>query len=127
MESISKSYRRTGDDWHDTARTARGFLARRHTPGNLPHALQARVLAERGVSPPHVISASTADAILGFVESGLGFSIVPSLDPDGPKGRAFRSRQLKRPIASFTVVAAWRKGMPDNPLVKAALATAPMP
>lgn len=98
-----------------------------YTPGILPHALQSRVLSERGVTPARVISASTADAILGFVESGLGFSIVPSLEPEGPKGRAFRARLLKRPIASFTVMAAWRKGMPDNPLLDAALATAPEP
>ena len=28
-----------------------------------------------------------ADSILGFVESGLGWSLVPSLDRNGPPGR----------------------------------------
>jgi len=96
-----------------------------YTPGGLPHVLQKQVLEDRGVVPTRVLSASTADAILGFVESGLGFSIVPSLDEGGPKGRGLRSRILRRPQATFEVVMAWRKAAVLNPLLEAALDSAP--
>lgn len=96
-----------------------------YTPGSLPHQLQKQVLEDRGVTPTRVLSASTADAILGFVESGLGFSVVPSLDEGGPKGRGFKARLMQRPMATFDVVAAWRESSMPNPLLEAALATAP--
>ncbi len=69
--------------------------------------------------------ASSADTILGFVESGLGYSLVPSLDPAGNFGRGIASRPLTRLKREFPVVAAWRKDAPENRMLDAALETAP--
>lgn len=96
-----------------------------YTPGTLPRTLQDQVLQDRDVAPGRVLSASTADAILGFVESGLGFSIVPSLEAEGPRGRGFKAQLLKRPHRAFEVVAAWRESALPDPLLEAAIESAP--
>ena len=96
-----------------------------YTPGTLPCELQMRALAEHGVTPRHMLSAGSAETILGFVEAGLGFSIVPWLSADGPKGRGLEVRPLAAPKVQFPVYAAWRKDTPENPLLDAALETAP--
>jgi DNA-binding transcriptional LysR family regulator len=69
----------------------------------------------------------TADAILGFVESGLGWSLVPSLDAAGPAGRRLVAFPLPRPNVTFPVVMAWRKDAPENPMLDALLECAPRP
>jgi len=96
-----------------------------YDPGSLPYGLQMRALAEHGVTVRSSVSIGTADAILGFVESGLGFSLVPSLDPAGPKGRGLAARPLTSPKVEFPVYAAWRKNTPENLLLDAALEMAP--
>ena len=93
----------------------------------LAHDLQLEALARHGVVPERVLSASTADVILGFVEAGLGFSLVPWLDANGPKGKGVAVAPLESPKIEFPVVAAWRKDTPENPLLDAALETAPAP
>ena len=98
-----------------------------YSPGTLPHELQLKVLALHGCSPRHTISAGSADTILGFVESGLGFSLVPALEPEGPSGPNLVALPLSAPKVEFEVVAAWRKDTPENPLLDAALETAPRP
>jgi DNA-binding transcriptional LysR family regulator len=101
------------------------FIA--YTPGLLAHELQMRALAEHGVAPARILSASSAEAILGFVEAGLGCSIVPSLDTDGPRSRMVVVHPLDGAERSFPVYAAWRKDVPENPLLDAMLQAAPRP
>lgn len=96
-----------------------------YTPGMLPHQLQLQALSTHGVVPERLLSASSAEAILGLVEAGLGYSIVPSLDPEGPRGKGLAVVPLAAPRVDFPVYAAWRKDMPENPLLDAALETAP--
>lgn len=96
-----------------------------YSPGLLGHELQLQALGLHGISPPRRLSASSADGILGFVESGLGWSLVPSLDPDGPRSKGMTVRPLISPKVEFPVVAAWRKDTPENPLLDAALQSAP--
>ena len=96
-----------------------------YSPGLVAHDLQLAVLARQGLAPTHTISASTADSILGLVESGLGWSLVPSLDERGPRGKGVTVFPLPAPKVEFPIVAAWRKDMPENPLLDAALETAP--
>ena len=98
-----------------------------YNPGQLPHELQMRALAAHGVAPRQSLSASSADAILGFVAAGLGFSLVPSVDPGGPSEPGTVAVPLTSPKVEFPVVAAWRKDTPENPLLDAALETAPRP
>ena len=96
-----------------------------YTPDLLPHDLQLQALRSHGVTPPRTLTASSADTILGFVESGLGWSIVPSFEEEGPKGRALAAFPLTSPKVEFKVVAAWRRDSPANPLLDAVLETAP--
>lgn len=96
-----------------------------YTPGTLPCELQMRAFTEHGAAPRRMLSAGSAETILGFVEAGLGFSIVPWLSTDGPKGRGLEVRGLTAPKVEFPVFAAWRKDTPENPLLDAALETAP--
>lgn len=98
-----------------------------YSPGLIARELQFEALSQQGISPPRSLAASTADAILGFVESGLGWSLVPSLEPDGPRSKGIAVRPLSAPKIEFPVVAAWRKDTPENPLLDAALETAPRP
>lgn len=98
-----------------------------YSPGTHASDLQLRVLAQHGVTPRHTITAASVDTILGFVEAGLGFSIVPALERDGPAGTGLVCVPLAAPEVEFPVVAAWRKDTPENPLLDAALETAPRP
>lgn len=103
--------------------SAETFVA--YNPGLLAHDLQLRALAFHGVTPPNLISGSSAEVILGFVEAGLGYSLIPSLDPAGPRGRNFKAYPLEAPRAEYPVVVAWRKDAPENPLLDAFLEAAP--
>lgn len=94
-------------------------------PGLLHHTLQMKALAACGVAPRRLIAAGSADAILGFVASGLGYSLVPALDRRGPRAPGVVARLLTAPRMEFPVVAAWWKGAAENPLLAAALAAAP--
>lgn len=97
-----------------------------YNPGTHAARLQLGVLSANGITPRHTITAGSADTILGFVQAGLGWSIVPDLAPDGPAGEGLVAAPLE-PQAHFSVVAAWRKDTPENPLLDAALETAPRP
>jgi DNA-binding transcriptional LysR family regulator len=99
------------------------FLA--YTIGTRNHALQARALEQDGVRPAAVISLDTADAILGFVEAGLGWSLVPTLEPDGPAGRRLAAFPFGRPRVTFPIRMMWRRDAPEHPLLDAMIATAP--
>ncbi|MCA8954489.1 MAG: LysR family transcriptional regulator [Planctomycetes bacterium] len=93
--------------------------------GSIPHELQLRALHLHGVQPARTITTSSTESILGFVESGLGFSLVPSLSQTGPRGRGLVARPITAPRIEFPVVAAWRKDAPENPLLDLALGCAP--
>lgn len=101
------------------------FLA--YQTGTRAHALQMQALAGAGFSPSQVINLDTADTMLGYVESGLGWSLVPSLDADGPRGRRLAAYPWGNPRVTFPVVMAWRRHAPENPMLDALLACAPTP
>lgn len=93
----------------------------------LAHDLQMQALAQNGVVPQRVMHVSSADTILGFVESGLGYSLVPALSNMASFGPGIAAKPLTRPKIEFPVVAAWRKDTPENKMLDAALETAPRP
>ena len=99
------------------------FLA--YPPATRPHTLQMQALASIGIVPTQTMSLDTADAILGYVESGLGWSLVPSLDANGPPGRRLAAFPWGKPRVTFPVLLAWRKDAPENPMLDALIATAP--
>ena len=98
-----------------------------YTKGTLAHDLQRKALALHGLEPTRTISADSVETILQFVDQGLGFSLVPWLTAEGPEGEGFRVWTLSDPEVRFEIVAAWRKDTPENPLLDAALETAPRP
>mgnify|MGYP001245500163 CR=1 FL=1 len=83
--------------------------------------LQLAALEAHGITPVEAFSADSGDTILGFVAAGLGFSLVPSLEADGPRLAGVVAQKLERPVKSFPIYAAWRKSAAANPLVLAAL------
>ena len=87
--------------------------------------LQLEALRQHGVTPREGFAADSSDTILGFVAAGLGFSLVPWLTEAGPRMAGVIARKLERPVASFPIYAAWRKGSGLHPLVEAALEVAP--
>ncbi len=89
-----------------------------------PHELQMSVLREHGIVPPRVISLGSAESILGFVEAGLGWSLVPWLDPKGPSSPHITTCPLRGARSRFPVHAAFRRHDANNPLIVAALAAA---
>ena len=95
--------------------------------GGIAHDLQMRALAEHGIRPRNMLSASTAESILGFVEAELGFSLVAWIGDDGPRWPGIAALPLHSPKVEFPVMAAWRKDMPEHALLDAALASAPKP
>jgi DNA-binding transcriptional LysR family regulator len=99
------------------------FIA--YTPDIVAHDLQMQALAVHGIKPPAMHAASGAESILGFVEAGLGYSLIPSFDPKGPKSRSIRAYPLEHPKVSYPVHAIWRKDTPENPVLDALLEEAP--
>lgn len=87
--------------------------------------LQLRGLAAHGGPEKERYSADSAASLLGFVAAGLGFSLVPSIDPRGPKRVGVVAERLQGAGTELAVHAAWRRG-PHHPLVDAALSVAPI-
>lgn len=92
---------------------------------SLPHhALQMGAVRRHIGVPARTLSASSVDAILAFVAAGLGFSVIPWLDAEGPKLRGVAARIQRGPGTTFPIVAVWRAGL-RHPLVEAALECLP--
>ncbi|MCA9319493.1 MAG: LysR family transcriptional regulator substrate-binding protein, partial [Planctomycetes bacterium] len=88
-------------------------------------ALQRQALGRQGVHPERFIQTGSAETILALVEAGLGYSLVPSLDPEGPRWPGVTAHELKSPRMEFPVFLAWRRDMPEHPAFDDLLATAP--
>lgn len=98
-----------------------------YAPGTVHHALQRQALEQAGLDPARGLAATNVDAILAFVRAGLGYSLVPWLDPRGPRMPGVVARRQTGPGATFPILAVWRDGAVPNPLVGAALRVAPPP
>lgn len=88
-------------------------------------ALQLRALAVHGKLPKRTYSADSSDTILGFVAAGVGYSLVPSLEVNGPKLSGVVALPFEVQGSTFPIYAGWRKHAPKNPFVEAALKLAP--
>jgi LysR family transcriptional regulator, benzoate and cis,cis-muconate-responsive activator of ben and cat genes len=89
--------------------------------------LQLAALAHFGVVPQRMYAADSSETILGFVAAGLGYSLLASLLPRGPKVPGVVAQPLTEPAREFPIYAAWRKGKQRNPLIDALLGLAPKP
>jgi DNA-binding transcriptional LysR family regulator len=84
------------------------------------HAIQIAALRKHGIEPSRVISSTATESILGFVEAGLGFSIVPWPSRTGPERRGVRCIRQAGPGATFPISAIWkRQGTPSHAIVAA--------
>lgn len=88
--------------------------------------LQLAELARAGVKPKRLHQADSSETILGFVAAGLGYSLLASLLPGGPREAGVVARPLPG-AGTGTIHAAWRKSAARSPLLQAALALAPKP
>lgn len=101
------------------------FIA--YTPNSHPYDLQMQALAAYDVKPPVIHTASAADSILGIVEAGLGYTLIPSFAEEGPVSPDLRAYPLSDPSVEYPVHAIWRKDTPENPVLDALLEVAPKP
>lgn len=113
-------------DLTDLGSTA--FVA--YAPGYKARELQFEALSRDQITPPSMLSGTSAETILGFVAAGLGWSILPWLvhddhAPEGPTADGVTSVLLTDPAPHFDVVAAWRKEAPESPSLDAMLECAP--
>jgi hypothetical protein len=74
-----------------------------------------------GLNPTRLLSASTVDAILGFVQAGLGYSLVSWPTRDGPRAAGVIASPVRARGARFPITASWLKKGGENPLVALAL------
>ena len=89
---------------------------------SLPHCqMQLSALDSHGVERGKLLSASSTEAILGFVAAGLGYSLVPWPDVRGPQFRGVTAIRQKGRGTEYPIFAAWRKGAEPDPLISAAL------
>jgi DNA-binding transcriptional LysR family regulator len=84
-----------------------------------------KALARSGVTPRRLVAASSAEAILGLVAAGLGYSLVPALVGRDARRRGVASRPFPAAAVEFPVLAVWRRTSPPNPAIEAALASVP--
>jgi DNA-binding transcriptional LysR family regulator len=92
-----------------------------YAPSLVQYDLQMRGLRELGVAAQRKLSASSTEALLGFVASGLGFSLVPWPDAAGPKLRGVVCVALAGRAWRFPIHAAYRTRAGKDPLLQAAL------
>jgi DNA-binding transcriptional LysR family regulator len=95
--------------------------------GQPQHALQRSGLERLGLAGvEQVLGASSTEALLAFVREGLGFSLIPWPNAQGPVDRRVDALRLRGPGTNFPVVASYRR-KPTDPLIAAALAALPDP
>ena len=90
-------------------------------PSLAHYQLQLNALETLGPSRRKTLSASSTEAILGFVAAGLGYSLVPWPEANGPRFRGVTAIRQKGPGTEFPILAAWRKRAEPDPLIQAAL------
>lgn len=78
-------------------------------PGTVPYALQRQALRDAGCAPSMIVNASSVSGILGFVEAGLCYSLVPWADRRGPELREARVVRASGKHSEFAVTAAYRR------------------
>jgi DNA-binding transcriptional LysR family regulator len=89
--------------------------------------LQLSALAHHGVTPRRLHAADSSETILGFVAAGLGYSLLASLLPKGPRVPGVVAQPITQPAREFPIYAAWRKSAHADPLLAALLSLAPQP
>lgn len=87
--------------------------------------MQLAALAHHGVKPRRLYAADSAETILGFVAAGLGYSLLASLLPKGPRVPGVIAQPITQPAREFPIYAAWRKSRHGDPLLAALLGLAP--
>jgi DNA-binding transcriptional LysR family regulator len=87
--------------------------------------LQLAALAHHGVKPRRLHAADSSETILGFVAAGLGYSLLASLLPKGPRVPGVVAQPLTQPAREFPIYAAWRKSAHADPLLAVLLSLAP--
>jgi DNA-binding transcriptional LysR family regulator len=89
--------------------------------------LQLTALAHHGVSPRRLHAADSSETILGFVAAGLGYSLLASVEPKGPRVPGVIAQPVTQPAREFPIYAAWRRSAHPDPLLSVLLSLAPQP
>jgi DNA-binding transcriptional LysR family regulator len=94
-------------------------------PELFQHDMQLAGLRRLGLEAEQKLSASTTEALLGFVAAGLGYSLIPWPSLHGPQVHGVYALRLGAERDGFTIHAAYREGREDDPLLVAALRAMP--
>jgi DNA-binding transcriptional LysR family regulator len=94
-------------------------------PELFQHDMQLAGLRRLGLEAEQKLSASTTEALLGFVAAGLGYSLIPWPSLHGPQVPGVHALRLGAERDGFTIHAAYREGREDDPLLVAALRAMP--
>ncbi len=86
-----------------------------------PERLQRRALALHDLAPETLVTASSAEALVALVASGLGYSVVPAVEEIGPDDPHLSAFAVAHADATFPVYALWRPTSRHSPLVRAML------
>ncbi len=79
-----------------------------------------RLLAEAGVEPAERLEACSLEAVKRCVEAGLGVAVLPDVAVADELARGtLRRLPTRRPILDVELCAAWRRGEPAGPAVRA--------
>lgn len=89
------------------------------------HAMQMQGLERIGVTAGQLLVAPSTESILSYVGAGLGYSLIPWLDKEGPEQPGVAARRLKGLGTEFPIHVVHRPGPGASPLVEAALDCAP--
>lgn len=92
-----------------------------YTPDLFQYAMQVAGLSALHVVPQRKLSASSTEALLGFVAAGLGYSLIPWPTRKGPELANVRALRLHDERARFPIHLAYRTSAASDPLVVAAL------
>ncbi|PRP95118.1 LysR family transcriptional regulator [Enhygromyxa salina] len=91
------------------------------------HEIQREALGHFDLAPQVVAYLERAECITAMVAAGVGYSFIPSMEPNGPQHPGVRSYPIAVDGARFPVVALWREAGTPHPLIELMLSLAPSP
>lgn len=90
-----------------------------------PHGARQLAAISAVFPPERVLTASSTEAILGFVAAGLGYSLIPWPTTSGPVMEGVRVTRVRGAGTAFPIWAVHRAGAERDPRLAAVLSAAP--
>ncbi len=95
-----------------------------YLPDSIQFGLQLEALQLLGATPPHITPAPSVTSILSFVSAGVGYSVVPWPNAEGPKIDGVSVLPMKA-AEKFPIVATYCTGRLKHPEIDRVLSLVP--